>query len=179
MPGRRGELGGFCIKTIDMGYIKYMVETAKLLIFTLEGQRYALALATVERVIRPVEVTPLPKSPEIVPGIINIHGTIVPVFDVRKRFRLPEKEIGAGDQMIVARTSSRTVSFGVDGVDGLQEIPQEEIVPHGEIHPGLEYVEGVVKLADGMALIHDLERFLSADEGKKLDKALKKTKQGQ
>ncbi len=156
-----------------------MPDVTKLLIFTLEGQRYALALSSVERVIRPVEVTPLPKAPEIVSGIINMQGAIVPVFNVRKRFHLPEKEIGAGDQMIVARTSGRTVSFGVDGVEGLLEMPHDGIVPHGDIHPELEYVEGVVKLADGMALIHDLERFLSADEGKKLDKAIKKTKQRQ
>ncbi len=148
----------------------------KFVVFALEDQKYALSLSNVERVIRSVEVTPLPKAPEIVSGIINMQGSIVPVFNLRKRFRMPEKNIGIEDQMIVAKVSSRMVSFGVDQVEGIMEWPREEIVPHGNIHPEMEYVEGVVKLENGMIFIHELDRFLSLEEGKKLDNALKKAK---
>ena len=55
--------------------------------FVLNDQRYALRLAVVERVVQVVEFTPLPKAPEIVLGIINFEGRVVPVVDVRKRFR--------------------------------------------------------------------------------------------
>ncbi|MDA8325784.1 MAG: chemotaxis protein CheW [Nitrospiraceae bacterium] len=155
-----------------------MDTSRKLLVFTLEDQRYAVALSSVEKVIRCVEVSPLPKAPEIVSGIINMQGTIVPVFNLRKRFRLPEREIDIGDQMVVAKTSGRTVSFGVDGVEGVIEWPRGKIVPHEKIHPEMQYVEGVIKLADGMVLIHGLDRFLSLDEKKKLDNALEKAGPG-
>ncbi len=59
------------------------------IVFTLDEQRYALHLSAVERVICVVEITPLPKAPEIVLGIINVGGQIIPVIDMRKRFRLP------------------------------------------------------------------------------------------
>lgn len=145
----------------------------KLVVFTLEDRRYALSLSSVERVIPFVEVTPLPKAPEIVAGVINLQGRIVPVFNLQKRFRLPETEPGLEDQMIIAKASGRTVSFGVTKVEGVMEWPNEKIIPKEKIHPEMEYVEGVIKLDNGMVFIHELERFLSLDEKKGLENALK------
>ena len=153
-----------------------MENSFKLLVFALEGRKYALSLSAVERVIRSVEVTPLPKAPEVVSGIINVQGAIAPVFNLRKRFGLTEKGINAGDQMIIAKTARRIVALGVDGVEGVIEQPQGEIISAEKIHPEMEYVEGVIKLEGGMALIHDLGRFLSLDEKKALGSALKKAR---
>ena len=62
-----------------------------IVVFTLDEQRYALHLLAVERVVRAVEVTALPEAPEIVLGVVNVKGRIVPVINVRRRFRLPER----------------------------------------------------------------------------------------
>jgi purine-binding chemotaxis protein CheW len=63
----------------------------------------------------------------------------------------------------------------VDEVRGIIKQAQEEVVPAEVVLPGVNYVEGVVKLEDGMILIHDLDGFLSLEEEKALDRALKKT----
>jgi purine-binding chemotaxis protein CheW len=144
-------------------------------VFVLDGQRYALYLSAVERIIRAVEVTPLPKAPEIVLGIINMQGRIIPVVNIRRRFRLPEREMDLSDQLIIANTTKRSVALVVDEARGIIEQAQEEVVPAEVVLPGVKYVEGVVKLEDGMILIHDLDRFLSLEEEKSLDRALKKT----
>src|SRR3990170_1876614 len=73
----------------------------QLLAFGMAQQRYALPLAAVERVVRAVEITPLPKAPPMVLGIVNIGGHIVPVFNVRSRFRLPERDMDLRDQLIL------------------------------------------------------------------------------
>ena len=138
----------------------------------LDDQRYALRLSTVERVIRAIEITPLPKAPEIVLGIVNIGGRIVPVVNVRKRFRLPEKEIELGDHLILGQTGRRPVALVVDEVSSVVERPEREVITAQEILPGLEYVQGVAKLEDGVILIHDLDKFLSLEEEAALDKAL-------
>ena len=65
-----------------------------LVIFFLDDRRYGLRLDAVERVLPALDVTPLPKAPEIVLGLINLKGKIIPVLDVRRRFRLQEREIG-------------------------------------------------------------------------------------
>ncbi len=139
---------------------------------TLNEQRYALRLAQVERVIRAVEIIPLPKAPEIVAGVINVQGQVIPVINIRKRFRLPERETILSDQFVIARTSRRPVALIVDGADGVVEFPEHWVVHAEKILPGMEHVEGVAKLEDGMLLIHDLDKFLSLGEEKTLDRAL-------
>jgi len=144
----------------------------RLVNFNLDDQKYALFLSAVIRIIRAVEITGLPKAPEIVLGVINMHGLIIPVFDIRKRFRLPQREMQLDDQLIIASTSKRTVALLVDSVSDVIDIPEEKIIAGEKILPGLEYVEGVVKTEDGMILIHDLEQFLSLQEEKALHEAL-------
>ncbi|MCM2358335.1 MAG: chemotaxis protein CheW [Geobacteraceae bacterium] len=151
-----------------------MTDTEQMVVFTLDECRYGLPLATVARAVRMVEITPLPKAPDIVLGAVNMQGRIIPVLNMRRRFRLPERRIGVRDQLLVARTSQRTVALVVDAVDGVVACsPREEIAP-AAIVPGLEYVTGVVKLPDCMLFIHDLDRFLSLDEEETLAAAIGK-----
>ncbi len=145
-----------------------------LVLFTLDEQLYALHLSAVTRVVRTVEITPLPKAPEIIRGVVNVQGQVIPVVDIRKRFRLPEREQELNDQLIIASTARRSVALVVDTVDGVIEHSGQEMIPPEKILPTTEYIEGVIKLEDGLVLIHDLDTFLSLEEDKELDTALKK-----
>ena len=144
----------------------------QLVIFNLDERRYALHLPTVERIVMVAEITPLPKAPQIVLGVINIQGRIIPVINVRKRFNLPEREITLSDHLIIANTTRRTVVLVVDAVSGVVDRPEGEIIIPDKILPGLEYVQGVVKLEDGLILIHNLEMFLSLEEEIMLEQAI-------
>ncbi len=144
----------------------------QLVVFTLDEHRYALSLSVVERAVRMVEITPLPKAPEIVLGAINLAGRIVPVLNIRKRFQLNEQQPALGDHLLIARTPGRTVALAVDAVDSVVQRSPDEVVAPPTIVPGLEYLAGVVKLADGMLFIHDLDRFLSLEEEEALATAI-------
>jgi len=144
----------------------------QLVVFVLDDGAYALRLAAVERVGRMASVTPLPKAPEVVMGIVNVRGRIVPVFNIRQRFRLPAREIAVTDQLIIVRTARRAAAVVADAVTGVREYSDEAVVKAERILPGLEYVEGVVKLADGLVIIHDLDKFLSLEEEESLNSAL-------
>lgn len=150
---------------------------SELVSFQLDDRQFAVPLSSIERIERTVSITPLPKAPDIVLGVINVHGSIVPVFNIRERFRLPPRDMQLGDQLIVARTSKRTIALLVDSVIAVIEIPGEKIVETGSILPQLDFVEGVAKTEDGMILIHDLERFLSLREEQTLDEAMKELNQ--
>lgn len=149
-----------------------MSNPVHLVVFRLDDNRFALHLSAVARVIRIVEAVPLPKAPDIVTGVINIQGKIVPVVNIRKRFRIKERAIDINDHMIIAGTPKREVGIIVDEVLCVIECPEDRIVMSGDGLSGMEYVEGVAKLEDGMVLIHDIEKFLSLEEEKKLDKAI-------
>ena len=149
-----------------------MKRLRKLVTFSLDDRKFALYVSAVQRIIRVVEVTPLPKAPDIVSGIINMQGQVIPVFDIRMRFHLPAREVQLNDELIIATTEMRTVAFIVDSVNDVIETPEEKIIAAEQILPELEYVEGVMKTEGGMVLIHDLEKFLSLHEEKALDEAL-------
>jgi len=153
----------------------FMKKPDRLVVFTLDEQRYALYLSAVERIVRMVEITPLPGAPDIVMGVINLQGLVIPVFNIRKRFGLKNREPDLNDHLIIAKTSRRTVGLVVDEVSGMVEQGAERFVPPEKILPRIEYIEGVIKLEDGMILIHDLDRFLSLEEEKRLNGAMEKS----
>jgi purine-binding chemotaxis protein CheW len=149
-----------------------MTENIKIVVFSLDDQQYALHLATVERVLSAVEVTPLPKAPEIVLGVINVQGAIIPVVNVRRRFHIPEREMRLGDQMLIARTARRVVALVADSVLKVVDVSEDDIIAPKDIVPGTSYLDGIVKLEDGIVLIHDLDKFLSLEEEAMLDETL-------
>jgi purine-binding chemotaxis protein CheW len=148
----------------------------QLVAFTLNGQAYALSLARVRQVLRAVEVTPLPQAPDIVLGVVSLHGTVVPVFSMRRRLGLVEGGTNLSDHLIVADTEGRSVALLVDAVNGVVERSTEEITVVESIVPGADYVEGIAKLENGMLFIHNLDRFLSQPEQNQLHDALSKAR---
>lgn len=144
-----------------------------LIVFTLDDQRYALPLHAAERVVRMVAITPLPNAPDIILGVINFQGKVIPVINVRRRFGLPDREIALTDQLVVARTARRPVALVADAVLDVIACAAQSLIAAEDILPKLEYVEGVVKLTDGLILIHDLDKFLSLEEEETLDQVLK------
>ena len=145
----------------------------QLVVFDLEGQRYALPLGAVDRVLPMVAVSPLPKAPAIALGVINLHGQVLPVLDIRRRFGLPLREYGLAARLLVVRTSRRVMVLPTDEVLGVQEVATEAITAPKAVLPGIQHVSGIVALPDGLLFIHDLEACLSLEEEERLDDVLR------
>ena len=83
-----------------------------LVVFTLAGQQLALPLAAVERIVRVVDVTPVPDAPPVVLGVINVQGRVVPVLDLRVWFGPPAPELDLNDKLIIAHGATGAVACG-------------------------------------------------------------------
>lgn len=149
--------------------------TDQYLVFTLDGQRYALHLSAIDRVVRMVRITPLPSAPDVLLGIVNIEGRVIPVINVRQRFNLPKREISLSDKLIFARTDRRSIALVADTVTDVIECADRSLVSAEHILHGLGQVEGVIKFENGLILIHNLDKFLSLEEEKSLELALTTT----
>lgn len=149
-----------------------MSEIKQIVMFTLDNRRFALPLTAVEKVILAVDIAPLPKAPDIVMGVIDMHGRIIPVVDIRKRFSLPEHEINLSDQLIISKSATRTVGILVDDVGSVVDLSEDELINADAILPRMEYVEGVATLKDDIVLIHDIDKFLSLEEERTLSDAI-------
>lgn len=150
-----------------------MSDPYHLVVFRLQEQSYALHLDVVERIVRAVEITNVPEAPEIVLGVINVAGRIIPVMNLRRRFGLPEHEIDPADHLVIAHTRRRAVALLVDEADDVVAYPESAVVDANQIVPGLAHVHGAIQLESGLVLIHDLESFLSLDEEQELDRVMK------
>ncbi|MBB5347913.1 chemotaxis protein CheW [Desulfoprunum benzoelyticum] len=146
------------------------VET--LLVFALAGLQCALEVTRIDRVVPAVAISPVPQAPPIVLGLVNVHGRILPVLDIRRLFRLPVIATVPEHRMIIARTASRPVVLVVDDVLGVAEFSGEDMVPPDQVYPGIEYLHGVTGIGAGIVYIYDLERFLSSAEDDEIEQLL-------
>ena len=145
----------------------------RLVVFAVAGARFGLELAAVARVIRAVAVRAVADLPEVVAGVVDLHGELIPVFDVRRRLGLPARAIGPDDQFLGARAARRTVALVVDAVEGVSEFPADTVLPAAEIaRDDGGMVAGVVTHAAGMVVIYDLEKFLAEADAGQLGRVL-------
>jgi purine-binding chemotaxis protein CheW len=148
-------------------------------VFLLDGQRYGLPAEDVREILPALRVTPLPSAPAVVEGVIDLRGALVPVLDIRSRFRLPPKPRHFRDHLVVAETGDRTVAIRTDRAFGLVALPSDALEDLSVAVPGAEHVKGVARLPDGLVLIHDLRTFLTQAEATSLDEALRTLSDGE
>ncbi len=146
----------------------------RLVLLTVDEQTYALHLEAVDRVLRMVEITPLPGAPEVVEGVINLQGEVVPVASIRRRLGLACRTVAVSDSLVVARARSRRLAIIAESVLGVVERPADDVVSASDLAQGIQHIEGVLKTSDGLVLIQDLDRFFSPEEEQSLDLALER-----
>lgn len=150
-----------------------MTELINLVVFFVEEQRYALPLANIVCMVSATEVTKLPNAPLGILGIINFHGEIIPVLNLRQRLNLPEREVNPTHHFLIALTAKRKVALFIDAPEGLLEIEQSLLVDADHFSSDIEQIQGAIKLDDGLVLIYNLEKFLSPEDVLHLDEALR------
>lgn len=136
----------------------------EIVVFEVGGQLYGLAAADVREIVRATAIVPLPRAPAVVEGVINVRGSVLPVLDIRQRFRLPAKRLSPSDLFVLAFAAEYVVALRVDRVIELQRFRASEIAEARSVLPYSEYVAGVAKLAGGLVLLHDVRSFLSQGE---------------
>jgi purine-binding chemotaxis protein CheW len=148
-----------------------MDEPLTVVVFGVEGRQHALRLQAVERVVAAVAVTPLPGAPRTVLGAIDVGGQILPVLSLRRRLGLGDRALQPSDSFVLAHTGRRRVALAVDEVQAVRTCAAG-VVASGALAPGADPFPGVLRLDDGLLLIHDLEDFLSAPEELALEQAM-------
>ncbi len=131
-----------------------------IVVFTLNDQEHALPLSIVERVVRSVEITHVPNTPELMMGLINFRGAIVPVINTRRCFGHPDRPLSLQDRFIIANVNQRKMALVVDGVSGVQDIATNQEVDAATPLPGSGGLTAVIKGEQNIILVHHLEEVL-------------------
>lgn len=146
--------------------------TIELLVFELEGVRYGVGLDAAREVLRAVLITPLPGAPSVVEGIIDVRGTVVPVYDLRARFGLPPRRLHPDDRLVMVWTGDRLTALRCERTEWITAVPAAAVDGSAVVTRGGRRIVGAAKLADGMVLITDLAAFLDDAERDTLGRAL-------
>jgi purine-binding chemotaxis protein CheW len=150
----------------------HMPDQVHLVLFETAGRRLALPASAVQEIVRAAAISPLPRAPEIVEGVINVRGTVLPVVDIRARFGLPASTLSPDQYFILAHTRTRVVVLRVDQVVGLIQVGHDAVLPPETVAPGSRHIAGIARLSDGVVVIQDLDQFLSLDEATRLEAAI-------
>lgn len=132
---------------------------------------YALDILRIREIIRPQKLTPIPRAPEFVEGVINLRGAVIPVIDLRKRFGLAGSGNDRKTRVIICALTGRLVGLVVDEVAEVRRYTRQEIqpAPHYLKGRGAELFLGVGRRNDDLVMVLDLERILTSDERLNLD----------
>jgi purine-binding chemotaxis protein CheW len=145
------------------------------LIFALEDRQFALPLRAVERVLPAADITPLPALQETLLGVLNYRGRVIPVLNLRRRLRIREAGLKLSDVLILARSRTRPLLLPADRIVGVDHQGDDEILPAAIIAPDLAPVQGVLRRAGDLIVIHDPDLFLSLTDDAVLGEALRNT----
>lgn len=143
----------------------------RVLVVGVAEQKLGLAAAAVSEVLPAALPTPLPGAPDIVEGLIDLRGDVLPVLEVRRRLGLPSRALRLTDCLVVIAADSRRLALRVDEAVTLAEVECADLVPHPSF-PGASFVVGTGTYDDDLLVVLDAARFLTVGETRSVESAL-------
>lgn len=130
-------------------------------IFTVDDQCFAVPASVVERVIRAVLPAYPLAAPDLISGLINIGGDMIPLVNIRRQFGLPEKHLRISDRMLIARVSGYHAAFTADEVIGVDQLHPEPAIDPDIIYPQMrQYISGMATLANRPVFIYAIDTLI-------------------
>lgn len=148
-----------------------MADVLQLVSFNLGPEEFGVDIGMVQEIVRMPEITRVPRTPAFVEGVVNLRGKIIPVVDLRKRFRLPVTENTKSTRIIIVTMNQRTVGMIVDGVSEVRRISSDSVDPTPEMVASVidaSYLKGIAKLEGRLLILLDLNLVLNQEEQKQL-----------
>ena len=138
----------------------------RFLTFSLGREDYGIEIILVTEIISLQSINQLPEVPDYIKGIINLRGKIIPVIDVRLRFKKERMEYNDRTCIIVIDTGEISVGLIVDYVSEVISIDDEDIAPPPDMKTGIQnrYIQGIGKVDDKVKLLLDCEKLFLDDE---------------
>jgi purine-binding chemotaxis protein CheW len=136
-------------------------EEAQLVVFKLGAEDYGIEIGEVREIIRKREITPMPKQPPYVEGVINVRGTIIPVVNLNKRFGL-QSDASTHPHTIIVESRDGLIGMLVDAVSEVIRVPPDQIHPPPSVTTGAnsEYLRGICRLGERLLIYLDVEKVV-------------------
>lgn len=134
--------------------------------FFLANEEYGVDVRLVQEIIRVSEITPVPRAPGFIKGVISLRGRIIPVVDLKRKLNLGEVDVkGRAARIAVVKVRERLIGLLVDGASQVLRIPLTRIEPAPEevVEIDANYIRGVAKLEERLIILMDLPKILALE----------------
>lgn len=142
----------------------------KYLTFSMAEEEYGIGILKVKEIIGMMPITPVPRTPEYVKGVVNLRGKVIPVIDLRLRFGMPAADCTDRTCIIVVDVEMRNgqlqMGIVVDSVSEVINIKSDEIeaTPSFGTDLDTEYILGIAKMDAGVKILLDIDQVLNQEE---------------
>ncbi|HON57868.1 MAG TPA: chemotaxis protein CheW [bacterium] len=149
---------------------KEEVRNIQVVTFNIGKEEYAIDIMLVIEIIKTTQVTKVPLSLDFVKGVVNLRGNIVPIVDLKKKFKIVSKENPKDVRFIVVDIHKKTIGFQIDKVNEVIMIPENQIDSATAIVSGISqnYITGIAKLGNRLIILLNIEKLLSEEELEKI-----------
>ena len=150
------------------------MEEFKYVIFQLGDQKYGMNLMCVNGIEQDYHIIPVPNAPLGVKGIINLRGTVIPVYSLRERFGMEGRVDNPARSVLVTNWDDTLVAYEVDAVIGIEEMEPQRInrMPSIASNEETSFMEEVLRIGDDIVIAISVDEVLSEETKKQLNKII-------
>ncbi len=151
--------------------------TNQFVVFSVGEEEYGLPILSVQEIISLPLLTKIPGVAEYIPGIINLRGNIIPLYSLRNKFKMDEKELNDNSIVIIVQTDQErnsTVGFIVDAVSDVVSITDEDFreTPGFNNSASTSFIDKIGHIGNRMIIMIDMNKFFTEHEQDDLDSAV-------
>ena len=138
----------------------------KYLTFHLAGEEYGIDIVFVTEIIGIQKITEVPEMPVFIKGVINLRGKVIPIMDIRSKFKFESRDYDDRTCIIVVDITGTAIGLVVDEVSEVVDIPAEQIEPPPTTGQGtsVRYLKGMGKIGDTVKILLNVEKLLYEEE---------------
>ena len=139
--------------------------------FIIGSETYGIEVLRVREIIGMTDITPVPNSMDFMRGVINLRGTVVPVVDMRKKFRMNEREYDSFTVILIVEIKATLIGMIVDSVSDVLGITAESIqdTPHFTADIETDYIKCIGKSDEDLIIILNVDMILTSEELNRAD----------
>lgn len=149
-----------------MSDVSLKAKPGQYLTFQLMSEQYGVAIETVREINQFGEITPVPRTPEYVKGVMNLRGKIIPVVNLRVKFGMDAQDTTRDTCIIVIDTEIGQVGMIVDSVKEVVDLEENQIEPSPVLgnEASMSFVRGMGKVDNKVVILVDIVAAFSADQ---------------
>ncbi len=142
----------------------------KPVVFSLNDELYGVDINHVLGIEKEQQIVRVPNTVSYIKGIINLRGEIIPVYDLKRKFQVPQND-NADMQYIIVRVKNSKIALEVDGVTEIHEVMNEDLYDMPSIVKNVDtaYFDRVIRSDKSLIIVINAEYLLTEDEMEKLD----------